>query len=150
MMLRIRSFLKVIILFLYLGWAGSLHAQKPDLKISNASVRKEVIAVIEGQLNAFRIHDLDKAFSYASRSLQSHLPQAVFMTVTKQNYPEIWSNKSADFGLVKDNQLRSSIQVRVVSEDGSNASYDYDLSYEHGVWKIEGILRHQQKKTPGA
>jgi hypothetical protein len=72
------------------------------------------------------------------------------MSVAMQNYPEIWANASADFGLVKDNQLHSTIQVRVIAQDGSYASYDYDLAYESGTWKIDGILRHQQKKTPAA
>jgi len=130
--------------------SGSLNAQQLDLKISNSAVRKQVISIIDGQLKAFREHNLDLAFSFASKSLRSHLPQAVFMSVTKQNYPEIWMNKSGDFGIVKDNQQRSTIQVRVVAQDGSNASYDYDLVFEDGSWKIQGILRHQQKKTPAA
>jgi Domain of unknown function (DUF4864) len=129
---------------------GTVHAQQDELKISNAAVRKEVISMIDGQLKAFREHKLDLAFSFASRSLRSHLPQDLFMNVAKQNYPEIWNNKSGDYGIVKDNKQRGTIQVRVVAQDGSNASYDYDLVFEDGSWKIQGILRHQQKKTPAA
>jgi hypothetical protein len=145
-----RSFITIFLAITCFGSAFQLKAQQTEFRISNATLRKQVISVIEGQLEAFRLHDLNKAFSYASVSLQRHLPQAIFMSVAMQNYPEIWANASADFGLVKDNQLHSTIQVRVIAQDGSYASYDYDLAYESGTWKIDGILRHQQKKTPAA
>ena len=147
-MYRVKNLFLLSITWIML--AGSLQAQQPELRISNSSVRKQVISVIDGQLKAFREHNLDLAFSYASKSLRIHLPQAIFMNVAKQNYPEIWSNKTSDFGIVKDNQVQGSIQVRVVAQDGSNASYDYDLIFEDGSWKIQGILRHQQKKAPAA
>jgi len=143
----IRVFLVSVICLIF---SGAVHAQQAELKISNAAVRKQVISIIDGQLKAFREHNLNLAFSFASKSLRGHLPQDLFMSVAKQNYPEIWNNKSGDFGIVKDNKQRSTIQVRVVAQDGSNASYDYDLVFEDGSWKIQGILRHQQKKTPAA
>jgi hypothetical protein len=62
------------------------------------------------------------------------------------NYPEIWSNTKAEFGLVRDDGTRATVLVQVYAKEGS-AGYDYGLVKERDGWRIESVLRHAPKKA---
>ena len=121
------------------GADGGMRASKPEF-------RKEVVAVIEGQLAAFRAGETQKAYAYAAVPLRAQRPVRQFVQIVENNYPEIWANTRAEFGLVRDDGARATVRVQVFSKE-ERADYDYGLLKERdGVWRIESVLRHAPKK----
>jgi hypothetical protein len=122
-------------------FGASALAQTEALPASKPEVRKEIVAAIDGQLAAFRRHDLDRAFDYAAAALRTEKPLPLFAAIVQANYPEIWTNRRAEFGIVHDNGTTATVLVHVFAER-ADASYDYTLVKEDGRWKIHDVLRH--------
>lgn len=139
----------LVVLFLVAFGAGGGVARlaasaDPGLPASTREVREELIAVVEGQLAAFRDGDTAKAYGYASRALRAQHAFPVFLAIVEENYPEIWRNTRAEFGLARDNGRRATLRVVVHAAD-ARAAYDFILVPERGGWRIEGVLR----RAPG-
>ncbi len=132
------------LLLLGLGVIG-LRAAEAEMKASKPEVRKEIVAAIEAQLAAFRKNDVAKAYSYADAALRAQKPLPIFVAIVRTNYPEIWANKRAEYGIVRDDGLAGSVLVHVFGADG-DASYDYTLVREDAGWRIHGVLRHEPVK----
>lgn len=128
-----------------LGW-GAGRAANNGPRASKPEVRKEVVAVIEAQLAALRERDVKQAYTWASTALRAQTPRRQFELIVQNNYPEIWANTRAEFGLVRDDGVRAKVVVQVFSREGS-AGYDYGLVKEREGWRIESVLRHTPKKA---
>lgn len=107
---------------------------------STPAVRKEIVATIEAQLAAFRAGDIAQAHSLASTLLRRQRPLAAFATIVEQNYPEIWSNTGAEFGLARDDGEQAAMVVLVQGVE-KKASYDFFLVKERVGWRISGVLK---------
>lgn len=127
-------------LFLLLPRAPSAAAET-GLRASSRAVRAEIQAVIDGQLAAFRAHDVARAYGHAGARVQASLSPAGFARLVARNYPEIWNNEKADYGVIRDNGERAELLVHV-SAPGADAAFDYHLRREGGAWRIVGVLRH--------
>jgi len=123
--------------------APALRAQDNpgELKPSTFQVRKDVIAVIDSQLKAFRSHDLLKAYGWAAPALRAQVPLSQFIAIVKSGYPEVWANQGASYGVVRSSDERATVAVKVKGPDGS-ASYDYILLKAPDGWRVGGVLRH--------
>lgn len=121
-------------------------AAENALKASKPEVKQEIVAVIEGQLAAFRKGDASKAYTYAAAQLRAQKSLRTFTAIVKENYPEIWMNTRAEFGIVRDDGERGSVTVHVTSQEGA-AAYDFTLLKERTGWKIFSVLRHEPKKA---
>lgn len=131
------------------GGFGAIPTGAADggMRASTAEVRKEVVAVIEGQLAAFRAGDTKTAYTFAAAVLRAQNPLRQFLRIVETNYPEIWANARGEFGVVRDDGTRATVLVQVFAKDG-RADYDYGLVKERdGVWRIESVLRHAPKKA---
>ncbi|MDO8540792.1 MAG: DUF4864 domain-containing protein [Opitutaceae bacterium] len=118
-----------------LGAAGSsLRASKPDVK-------KAVMGVIDGQLAAFRAGDVSKAYGFAAAPLRAQTSLRSFVAIVQTNYPELWANQRAEYGIVYDDGNRARVLVHVFSESGQ-ATFDYVLLRERAGWRIGSVLRH--------
>jgi hypothetical protein len=132
-----------------LCWATAVQAAAPateGLRASKLEVKKEVVAVIEAQLTAFRHGDIARAYTYAASDLKAQKPLPVFSAIAKQNYPEIWANTRAEFGIVRDDGRRATVTVQVYSKT-DDAAYDFSLAREREGWRIYGVVRHAPPKT---
>jgi hypothetical protein len=118
-------------------------------KASKPDVRREIVAVIDAQLAGFRTGDVRKAYGYASSDLKAQKPIRTFAAIVQENYPEIWTNARAEFGLVRDDGQEATVLVHVFGK-GSDASYDYTLVKEKSGWRIAAVLRHAPKKADKA
>jgi hypothetical protein len=116
------------------------------LRASKREVKKEVVAVIEAQLTAFRKGDIARAYTYAASELKAQKPLPVFSAIAKQNYPEIWANTRAEFGIVRDDSRRATVTVQVYSKN-DDAAYDFTLAREREGWRIYGVVRHAPPQT---
>ncbi len=118
-------------------------------KASKPAVKAEIVAVIEGQLAAFRSGEVGRAYAYASVNLQLQMPVRNFARLVRDGYPEIWANTRVEFGLVRDNGRVATLTARVFAKDGTSAVYDYVMAKEEDVWRIAGVLRHETKGEKG-
>ena len=135
-----KRWLLIIPLWLAGVW-GSRAAEAP-LRASGPEVRREVLAVIDAQLAAFRAHDALKAYALAAFSLRQQFPLARFLETVRQNYPDIWSNVRADYSIVQDNGAQATLRVRIFGPGGDSVSYDYILYKEPAGWRIASVLKH--------
>jgi hypothetical protein len=126
--------------------AGATRAADEGMHGSKPEVRREIVAVIDAQLAGFRAGDIRKAYTYASADLRAQKPIQAFAAIVRENYPEIWSNTRAEFGLVRDDGAQATLLVHVFGQDG-DASYDYTLVKEKSGWRITAVLRHAPKKN---
>ena len=122
----------------------SLDGAESTLRASKSEVRKEVVAVIDGQLAAFRAGDTKVAYTFAAATLRAQNPLRQFLRIVEINYPEIWANTRADFGLVHDDGMRATVLVQVWAKE-ARADYDYGLVKEGDGWRIDRVLRHAPK-----
>ena len=119
---------------------------EPPMPASKPDVKKEVVAVIEAQLTAFRKGDPAKAYTYAAADLRAQKPLRIFSAIVKDNYPEIWANLRAEFGIVRDDGKRATVTVQVYSKQ-TDAAYDFTLVKENAGWRIYGVVRHEPKSS---
>lgn len=129
-----------------LGVDAALAAADAVKRASTPEVRKQVVSVIEGQLAAFRKSEVEKAYGYAAAPLRAQKSLRDFVAIVRNNYPEIWSNTRAEFGIVRDDGGQATVTVKVYSEDG-DAAYDFTLAKEPAGWRIFGVLRHAPKQS---
>ena len=125
---------------------GNLAQAAEGMRASRSEVRKEVVAVIEGQLEAFRAGDTKKAYDFAATAFRTQTARRQFELIVLNSYPEIWGNTRAEFGLVRDDGVRATVLVQVFAKEAS-AGYDYVLVKEREGWRIESVLRHAPKKA---
>jgi hypothetical protein len=144
-MKRARHWLLGILFFTGPVWA-TLLAAEGAMRASKPEVKKEIVAVIEAQLAAFRKGDVDKAYGYAAAELRAQKPLRAFAAIVEGNYPEIWANTRAEPGIVRDNGERATVTMQVYSKT-SDAAYDFTLTKERAGWRIYGVLRHEPKKA---
>jgi hypothetical protein len=134
---------------LAVGWmtlSSALWAAEDGMHGSKPEVRREIVAVIDAQLAGFRAGDVRKAYKYASAELRAQKPIRAFATIVRDNYPEIWANTRAEFGLVRDDGKQARLLVHVFGKE-SDASYDYTLVKEEDSWFITAVLRHAPKNN---
>lgn len=124
---------------------GPIRAANDDLRASTAEVRREVIAAIATQLAAFRAGDIPQAYRQASLTLREQMPLRAFAAIVQQNYPEIWGNARAEYGIVRDNGTHATVIVHIAGEEG-DAGFDYVLLKERGGWRIGSVLRRLPRK----
>lgn len=127
-----------LVLTAWIARAAEVRASKPE-------VRKDVVAVIDGQLEAFRAGDTKKAYSFSASALRAQNPLKRFLAIVENNYPEIWKSTKSEIGLVRDDGTRATVLVQVYGKEGS-AGYDYGLVKEKDGWRIDSVLRHAPKK----
>jgi hypothetical protein len=125
---------------------GALRGAENTPRASKPEVRREIVTVVEAQLAAFRAGDLRKAHGYASAGLRAQKPLKVFTAIVQENYPEIWTNTRAEFGLVRDDGAEATLLVHVFGKD-SDAAYDYTLAKEPAGWRVAAVLRHAPKRN---
>ena len=102
-------------------------------------VKKELTAVVDGQLAAFRANDYAKAFSFASAGIQSMFAPEDFEKMVKTAYPVIAHSVSSEYGVMFDTGEEAVVNVRVQDGDKKSVEYQYLLKKESGTWKINGV-----------
>lgn len=135
------------ILMLAGGWAliGPGRSAEGELRASKLEVRKEVIAVIDAQLAAFRAGNAAKAYTYAAAPLRAQNSLRVFSAIVQNNYREIWASTRAEYGLVRDDGRHATVLVHVFADE-SDAAYDYVLVKERAGWRIGSVIRHEASR----
>jgi hypothetical protein len=131
-----------LLFLLSLGLWSDLGAAESGFRFSKAEVRREVIAAVDGQLAAFRDEDVNKAYDFAAAGLRAQTSMRRFGTIVRENYPEIWHNSRAEYGLVRDDGTHATVLV-VVYSGKAEATFDYVLLRERNTWRIGSVMRHE-------
>lgn len=137
-----RRFLPGLLAGALLGWCSGRAA---DVRASRPEVRKEILAVIAAQLEAFRRGDPERAYRYAAAAFRAQRTLPDFVAIVRGSYPEIWTNTRAEPGIVRDDGARATVTVQVYSKAG-DAAYDYTLLREDTAWRILGVVRHEARR----
>lgn len=135
---RCLSFLSLAA-FLLSGLLASA-ADAPKLKPSEPAVKKELTAVVESQLAAFRENDFKTAYSFAASAIKEQFPLSAFELMVKNGYPLIAQSATATFGVILDDGQQAVVHTVVKSKSGKLGRYQYLLVREGRGWKINGVV----------
>jgi hypothetical protein len=113
------------------------------LKRSRAEIRREVLAVIEGQFSAFQDGDYARARAFAAPGIQQQFDVAAFERMVKDGYPVIAYWRTVHFGDVEDNGREAVALVSVRGRRGQTRFFRYLLVREGGQWRINGVVEVQ-------
>lgn len=110
------------------------------LKRSGAQVSREVLAVIEGQFQAFREGDYARARSFAAPTIQQQYSVLAFERMVRDGYPIIAHWRAVSFGEVQDNGREAVVLVSVRGRSGRTRFFQYLMLNESGQWRINGVV----------
>ena len=116
-------------------------------RYSRPEVRKELMAVVEKQLAAFRANDFAAAYALAAKDLRSQFTLKQFEVMLARGYPVIVHNRRADFGLPMDDGMVATLPVKIVAADGATIAYRYTLVKEPGGWRITGVRSEKPRAS---
>jgi hypothetical protein len=98
-------------------------------------------SVIEGQIDAFRAEDGDRAYSYAAPMIKRIFPNPdMFMNMVRKGYQPVYRPQSFKFGEAGYSASGRPIQrVTVVGPDGLTYEAIYTMEQQpDGSWQING------------
>jgi Domain of unknown function (DUF4864) len=122
-----------------LAAASALAQAQPD--------PKEAVEPVMKQLEALRRDDYETAYTFASASIQEMFDRAAFERMVKGGYPEIARSSSAhvvESRVGPDGHVY--LRVKIRGADGNNIEAVYDLVWEGGRFRINGVVA---KPDPG-
>ena len=101
---------------------------------------KEAMEPVMKQLEAFRRGDFDVAYTFASAGIQEQFDRPAFEEMVKGGYPEIAQSTSATiFSSALSPDGHAYVAVKVQGANGNNIEAYYELVFESGQWKINGV-----------
>jgi hypothetical protein len=109
------------------------------LRLSNNSVKGDLIKVVDSQLAAFRRGDYPRAYTFAGSQVHLQYPLPLFERMVKIGYPVIARSHSEQFGVILDNGEEAVVNVGLLDESGRLFHYQYFLKREQAGWKINGV-----------
>jgi len=134
----------LLISALFSAPAWSQNSELPDVD------GDAIVAVIEGQLNAFQSDQAAKAFSFASPGIQSmfQTPDR-FMQMVRTGYSAVYRPQEVQFLDLVVEQGQLAQRVLFVGPDGVPViAYYYMERQPDGSWRISGVsLRRSDDRT---
>ncbi len=103
-----------------------------------APAPRELYAVVNRQIAAFRSGDFPSAYRYAATGVQQKFTLAQFAAMIRRDYPELARARDIEFGQVHTRGASAVVQVFFSGRDKLSHSVFYNLVAENGVWKIAG------------
>jgi ABC-type transporter MlaC component len=111
--------------------------------------QQAIIAVIQGQLQAFQADDAAGAYQYAAPSIQAMFPSPdVFMNMVRTAYQPVYRPQRVDFLDLTTIEGRLTQRVALVGPDGVPVVARYYMrQMPDGAWRITGVTLHEQENT---
>lgn len=119
----------VLMAGLAVGIAGPLGARNADIE-----------ATIGAQLDAFRADAVDRAFTFASPTIQGifRTPET-FGEMVRNGYPMVWRPGSVRYLDLRDENGRLLQRVEITDAKGATHLLEYEMIDQEGAWKINGV-----------
>lgn len=108
---------------------------------------RELFAVVNDQLAAFRASDFPGAYRYSSTGVQQKFTLAQFEEMVRRNYAEMANATRVEFGSVKIEGRSAVVQVFFFRRDGSVRTFLYSLLSEEGQWRIGGVQEIEEDRS---
>ena len=128
-----------LLLFFFLICGSAFVITQRLERRSPAPVPRQLFAIVNEQLAAFRTADFQSAYRQAATGVQQKFTLAQFETMVRRNYPEMTRAHRVEFGVVKVQGASALVQVFFLAENGEARSFMYSLIDEDASWKIEGV-----------
>lgn len=109
-------------------------------KAQSAEDAAAIRTVITDQIAAMEVDDWDKAFSYASPTIQGIFGSPDnFSEMVTRGYPMVWRPKRFETGPLT--ETAAGLTQTMVFEDQQGRLYiaDYAMQKVEGVWRINGV-----------
>ncbi|MBW4697380.1 MAG: DUF4864 domain-containing protein [Aphanocapsa lilacina HA4352-LM1] len=129
-------------------WAVAIPAAPAEFAESKMALKKQLEAVIQSQLSAFRKGDYAKAYTFASQGIRRRIPAAVFSEMVRSAYPAIARSHSARFGPILDDGDQAVVHV-VVEGAEQRATYAYLMIREGSAWKVNSVMEAEPRRPDG-
>src|SRR3954464_4482266 len=100
---------------------------------------RELFAVVNHQIEAFRADDFRSAYRWAATGVQHKFTLPQFEMMIRRDYGEMANGRGVEFGAVKAEGDTALVQVFFFAEGGSVRVFLYSLIAEDGTWKIGGV-----------
>ena len=138
-----RAFQLLIVAFLGM-WA--LPASAGGL---NPKDQKQIIAVVQAQLDAFAQDDAVKAFSFAAPNIRHLVGSAEnFLEMVRTQYEIVYRPSSATFMQPTGEAGEAVLKVRMTDEDGDSWIATYTLQKQKNkAWRITGCAVNEATGT---
>jgi len=147
MKLRIPALIRWLALFVALSVAVPTQAQETVPGADAAAIQQ----VIRSQLEAFQADDWQRAFGFASPTIQTRfVSPEIFSQMVRSGYQPVYRPKGVEFREIKPGQSGPTQEVFVVGPDGLSylAFYTMELQPD-GTWRISGcyLVRAQDESV---
>ena len=106
---------------------------------------RQLFAVVEKQLAAFRAADYSSAYRQAASGVQQKFTAPQYEAMIRREYGDLSGAQRIEFGFVKANGSAALLQVFFHGANGSVRSLLFSLIAEGDSWKINGV-----RPMPGA
>ena len=100
---------------------------------------RQLFAVVEKQLAAFRAADYSSAYRQAASGVQQKFTAPQYEAMIRRDYGDMTAARRIEFGFVKMNGSAALVQVFVRETHGSFRAFLYSLIAEGDAWKINGV-----------
>ncbi|MCW3062415.1 MAG: hypothetical protein JWQ02_4236 [Capsulimonas sp.] len=104
--------------------------------------RKDAIACIGGQLDAFKKDDYNKAMAFQSAMLRSQFRSPnMFRTIIRQNYPEFSNSKTVEYksAFASKNGQMMAMELSLTGVNGKEVHALYRLIREKNGYRVMGV-----------
>ncbi|PCH70541.1 MAG: DUF4864 domain-containing protein [Rhodobacteraceae bacterium] len=119
----------VFLLLVVIGLAGQARAQSPD-----------IVATIDAQIEAFKADDFERAFSYASPSIQRLFSSAEnFGNMVQNGFPMVWRPGRVRFLELREIDGKLWQKVMITDAAGRVHLLDCQMIDLESGWKINGV-----------
>ena len=109
---------------------------------------RQLFAVVERQLAAFRAADYASAYRQAASGVQQKFTAPQYEAMIRRDYGDLSGAQRIEFGYVKVNGARAVVQVYFCGGNNYNRSFLYSLVAEGNSWKISGVQPMQIGDRP--
>lgn len=131
---------KVSLLAFFLALCGSAMVTSHLLaRRMQAPAPRELYAVVNSQLAAFRAADYPGAYARAGVLVRQKFTLAQFEDMIRHQYGTMTNARRVEFGTMQMGRRSAALQVYFFDENDFVQPYIYTLVAEAGGWKIEGV-----------
>jgi hypothetical protein len=137
------------ILITVAGAAGFLSAAESGstLPPSIEATRQEISAIVHQQLDAFKVRDWERAYTFAAAGIREKFSLSDFTAMVQSNYPQLLQGRAASDLAITDDGVRGTLELRVVTTDDALAHFRYFLQREDNSWRIVGVIPFEPPST---
>jgi hypothetical protein len=132
--------IKASLLFFFFSLCASAVVITHQVRLQvPAPAPRQLFAVVEQQLAAFRAADYSSAYRQAASGVQQKFTVPQYEAMMRREYADVSGAQHIEFGLVKVNGSAALVQVFFCDAGGAARSFCYSLIAEGNSWKINGM-----------